>query len=701
MSEWASHSPPAKQSVSKCLAETFGGDISVISVPNKVFVPPPQPPAFEIAKAINKDEAGGTISKVNPLGEPFIPPPSPPVIRIPSEYVDTGMKMTSIRVLAATGKGEEDDNEADFGIGEPFERSNGVYVRVSAKKIVRISNFTVRIVAKVIQHGLKGDEVYYLLELVGERLRSEIQIRATAYLNLAAKLRSNKPAYRLYPDSGKQEAYFRVYLSVLVEDAYGKIAERVLYTYHGWQQLVPHRWRYMSGLDAYCTSPFCLLDLANISSQELHEADMFAWRALELGDLFVILPIFLHSHTGYLKRLFEEAGIPVRFILVVCGPTGIGKTLLMELLFCAFMPIKKMANFTSTASGLERWFRQFHDRNAVIDDLSTVTNRATRALAETCLRQYCDDNSRIVAERGNDGYRSEDLCFGLSMTTEAQMEGESQSSQIRKVEIPMTADTLNDAVVKEFKKRILQDIHHIIANPNTGETSSILSPLDVYTTRFIRFIESNFESIVDFIRAYEPPPISNKFRRHEAAYRVLATEGQIILRYFVTAGVLGAEQAQTIFLHQWIPMLNGLMNYNSSIGHQSDPARVFLDTLAQNIGLKSILIAESRSCFANNPNGALGFWLQEKDGTKLVLDSDRSYQMVKQHFEKMRIPFTVAPQQLLQMIANHGLSEVYQRKDRKTPKPLKEFTINGMQMKLLVLKWDVVQRFIHENKEVN
>ncbi len=661
------------------------GSITAVSTPTRIFSPSEKAPVFAVANAVKLGNDTGSIQAVAVSQERYLPANCPPLFKTPDDYMAKGVRLISINPPAVIEEALISD-DADIELGEPFERPDGVYVKTSAKKIARISNFSVRILSKVIMRTLRGDDRYYLLELRGKKLHKRYQISACAYLNLAAKLRRESPAYTLYPDSGKQEAYFKVYLSQLVEDAEGKLEEYIVYTYHGWQPVGLGQWHYFSGIDEQCNSAFSLIDLTSIPMDVQHASDVFAWHVLDIGNSFVMVPMFLHSHTGYLKRLFEEAGVPVRFIMDLCGPTGIGKTLLMELLFCPFMKAKQMVNFTSTSSGIERWFSQFHDRNAVIDDLSTVTNRATMSLHENILRQYCDDNARVVAARGGDGYKSADLCFGLTMTSETNMEGASQSSQLRKVSVPMTADSLIDDVVEEFKLHVLQE-------PKIGK----ISPLDIYVTSFIRFLESNFEEVVAFIRRFEPPPVSKKFRRHAAAYRVLATEAQIILRYFVGSSVLTEAQAQEIFMQHWIPLLQGLVNYNSSLGQQSDPVRVFLDTLSQDIAARIVVVADNRALFEHDANLAMGFWMQEKNGVKLVLDTDRAYQVVKSHFDKMRIPFTVAPNQLLQLIANRGLSEVYQRKNRKSPKPLKEFTINGIQMKLLVLRWDEVQHFLNSN----
>ena len=187
---------------------------------------------------------------------------------------------------------------------------------------------------------------------------------------------------------------------------------------------------------------------------------------------------------------------------------------------------------------------------------------------------------------------------------------------------------------------------------------------------------------------------SGSGRRHEAVYRVLATEAAIILRYFTIKGVLDGAHAEKLFSEKWIPILQKLVEYNSHIGQDSDPVRVFFNTLQQGIGAKSLTFADDRNEYEKNTNSTVGFWDNAKEGKKLFVDPDRAYQFVKNQYDRMGLPFAVAPAQLWQLIANKNLSEFYVRKDRNKPKPLKEIKIGGVQVKMLVLRWDEVQKFL-------
>lgn len=426
-----------------------------------------------------------------------------------------------------------------------------------------------------------------------------------------------------------------------------------------------------------------MVNLNVLSNEARAEADRFALKVLELGDIWSILPLYLHMHTGILKRLFDEAAVPILFIVNLVGPTNIGKTLLMQLLFCLYDLEKHMANFTSTASGIERFFEQFHDAMAVLDDLSSITDKIALRVLERLIRQYCDEHARIVAARGGAGYHTADLCFGLTMTSEAVLEGGRQSSLVRMIHVQMTAHTLADDVVKEFKERILY-------LPKRG----ILSPLDIYATSFTRYVEQHFDEIVSFIASYTPPSIATQFRRHDAVYRIMATEAQIVLRYFVARQVFTAEKADEIFTKQWLPILQGLIAYNTTLGQQADPVRVYLYTLQTGIGQKLLPVADSRPNFEASAETVVGYWESTLDGIALYLDPSRSYHWVTAQLEKSHCPFPVGSQELLQMIANKGLSKVYERKGRKMPKPLLERKINGITVKFLVLKWDAVQRYL-------
>lgn len=634
-----------------------------------------------------RDSPKGMIMRLPELDHGTVTVLQPPSFKEPAEYAAMGRRLVNYGPLPSIEtplEGALIPAMAEYAkIGDVYEHNLELFLKCSEKKSIRIANFTVRIIRRILKVSLYGEpEKWLLLELVSRKRRQTYKILASRFLQLASKLAEDAPEFRIYPDSGKGVAHFKVYLSRQIEEFGELLDEQRIYTYHGWQCEQGH-WRYYSGIDEGCESDVRLVDLSQISVEDQQRADAFIWHALDLGDPFVIVPLFVHIHSGVLYRLFAEAGRPIRFVFDLQGPTSIGKTTLMEMLGCHFDAKKRMATFQSTGKGVEKFAEEeHHDSLVILDDLSSAQDKAGKALLERILRGCCNGSGRIVSSKGGRSYEIADVAFSVMMTSEAKAEGLRQSSQYRILTVPMTAESLNREVVEEFKG--------VLLTPKPGQ----VSPVDVHMTRFVRWSEGHFAELVRGIATSRTESLTFQTPRHEMTYCVFVAEAQIVMRYFVSVGVLGIEEAQKIFSEQWVPILTELIRFNEALGQESDPVKTFLEILIPGVQQMLIPVASNREAFEREPATFYGFWQKKVDGIRLVLDPVRVFQWTQRQFVALHREFPSTMDEILRKLAAKGASEGYVRNDRKNPKPLKVFKIAGASIKLLVLKWNDVEALL-------
>lgn len=578
-------------------------------------------------------------------------------------------------------------------VGEVFPRGKSLWVKTGDTDARQITNFIVFLIGKTVKTGLHGEQdEYYDLRLESESQSVNYTINCKDYLGLQGKI--EKDIRVMYVDSTsvqKASQFFRRYLAQLLEREMNCLAVRETVLFSGWYLEKNGKWRYLSQLDSNCESTRRLADLACIPVNDQYAADQFALHVLDWGEPHVMVPVFLHSFSGILYKLFQSAGCPIRYILDLCGPTGLGKTLLMRLLYCPFDVERRMANFQSTPKGIELFCEQNHDSMAVLDDLSSMQDTKGKALLERLIRQYCDGNGRMFSTNAGRDLGYTDMSFGLAISTETPLDGFRQSSQLRLVTVEIRSGSLRN--LSTIKKALLSSplssstVAHEVAPQSSDAESSWMYPdiWDVFLTRFIRYLEARWSQIVGFIASFEPPslPSGSQFRRFQEAYHVLSATARIVLRYFASMGTLPAEQ-EDVFV-SWTSVLQEVVRENEALGVESDPVKLFIETIIQGLAQKLFAVASSKNQYESNPTQYYGFWGQEPS-EHLILDPHRIFAWAEGQLSSAGIRFTAKPQELWRKLVSQDFSEGYEERGRKALRPLYPISINGKSIRMLVLR---------------
>ena len=574
---------------------------------------------------------------------------------------------TSSIVLGIGGTKSFDDAEVK-------EVGSCVYAE-TAKGDVKLANFIVRVQSIDHRHSLSGTTDYLKLLLQKDRRKISYEIKKAGYCSLAKALRQDHAEFMIFPKIDRHMSRFETYLACVYGEAVeGGLPETHSYDYAGWQVLPSGEWHFFSNLDKECLSTRSLLPIGSIRT-EIPSAVNWLFHLTELGDPKVMWPIFLYKFTGVLAKPFVDVLKPINFILDICGKTNTGKTSVARPMYGDFDPDLEMVNFTGTASGIDRFVESKYDGVAVVDDLSNTLDKQSQQTLERLLRQFCDTNGRVTAAAAG-GINRTTMRGGIVVTSEDVLEGNRQSSTLRLLVVPVARESFQKALLDTLQVDALQ-----------RKRNGHYSQMDIAMTAFIDFVSHNYDEIGSQILTDAIDSADVQFPRLQNTYELLQHIGSIVYDFGVRYGALQLPKGQ--YMSNIRSILKPLIRYNSALGTQADPSTLFLSMIVPAIKQNLLPIAQGKEVFAQNMSCFMGFFELESDGRKLKVDHERIYGWVLQHCRSIGLPFQASLSELLKKLLDAGYSEGYQQKDH-AGKPLKQLTIAGKKLKLLVLRWDSI-----------
>ena len=603
-------------------------------------------------------------------------------LHTPEEYAMEGYVMTD-NASAVTDQiaiAVKKTNDVRVIDESPFiEKGTHLFMKTKKGDEILLANFTVSFSRMVHKHTLHGEADYYDLILRKDSTELSITISTAGYFSLPSVLtKGNHSDFRIEPSVPNNLQYFRDYLSRIFELSKHTLQVAETYDYAGWQELENGQMHYFSALDEGCSDDRALIPIAGLPFATFQESVRWLFHLQKLGDPIVMMPMFLYKFAGILAAPFAKAMHPIEFILTICGPSGIGKTTVSRPFFGDFDPELNMTNFSATSSGIERFIQSKHDGIALLDDLSSITDRESLRTLERVLRQFCDSNGRITAARDG-GYTRTMMRGGIVLTSETPLEGSRQSSILRLLHVPAT--------YASFDERLVPILQADALNRRMSEPDNY-SKMDVAMTAFVAFVTDRYNEIVRGVVNHTPDLISVKFRRLQTVYTMFHLIDEVVCEFGDQYGVFSDEEK----CHHRQTLQNALLsviNYNSLLGQQSDPMMLFLNTIVPDIKQNLLRVASTKEEFAGQMTGFVGYFDTEDGRKKLKVDPQRVFEWVIQRFRKSSFHFTATLQELLKKLLDAGLSEGYAQKGHAA-KTLKQVTIDGKKLPLLVLRWDEV-----------
>ena len=610
---------------------------------------------------------------------PETAPAQPVIPRPPQEYAARGRTMMTIGGIR---KGVAKSPTNTFiemkclGNGAFEERDYCVYVRNGKNELEQLTNFIVRIESIIHWHTLTSTSKVKRLTIKTTGKSFSIDIDAKKYLSLKDKLKEDHPECIIFAHVKDRSALFAEYLQHVFSDATkSPLEEFDGFDYAGWQKLPNRRMRYFSALDKECTAKRRLVPLDTLDKATIQQAVSWLFHLPTLGEAQATWPIFLYKFTGILAKPFEDAMNPIKFILDICGPTNTGKTSVARPMYSDFDADCSMANFTGTASGIDRFIESKYDGIAVVDDLANSTDPKSREILDRLLRQFCDSNGRVTAAKDN-GFVRTTMRGGIVITAESPLEGARQSSSLRLLVVPIKRSSFQCELLQQLK-----------GDAVLRRSDREYSKMDIAMSAFIAFVTQHYVEVQHRIAMETTVSADIPFPRLQDTYDTLQHIASIVYDFGVAHGVIAISKDQ--YMSNLQRILTPLIQYNADLGMQVDPMTMFLGKLVAGVNQGLLPVAKNKLGFAQQPTAFAGYFEAEPDGLKLKLDPSRAYVWVRQQYRSSGLSFSTTPQELQRKLLEAGFSEGYLQKNH-SGKTLKQVTINGQKIQFLVLRWENV-----------
>ena len=558
-------------------------------------------------------------------------------------------------------------------IGEfEYDPTESILYWTGRKTAVKLTNFYITLKERYLLESLQGQEEMIRLEVknASRCVRFDIPLGQLNNLNQTLK---QCPEFFTYSElgAGKVNQLLRQYISELYNKVKDALPFTVKYENHGWNEDEQRQWHYFSGSDSNCFSDLRLADYLTAEPVEL-----IAWcfGLLQIGSQEIMLPLVLQMHLGFTLKLFEEAGYNEQFILTVIGESGSKKTSLARELFCLFG--EAIINFQSTDRAIELEVMKRQDATLILDDLSSGNDKNLAMKFERILRQLGDSTGRKRAVNGGSEQDYVQTRCAVTVTAESDIDILSKSSKLRTLAIYINKTSLASEILALYQ-----------ADSVKAKNARQFSKLEQYITLFIRFLEFHYAEAVEVIRKakFQTSSEDLNFARQATMFTMLAVEAELILHFWSSYGALTAVESSRLY-DDWLAVICAVIKQNELRGQTAEPYLLFLQ--AVNSALTKNLIAWNKEVYSTD-NRSIGY----RDKGNLMLDPDFAFSHVVEFYRKQNLMFNESQQNILNKLYEHNLIETYQQKDHK-PKLLKQVTINGIEKKMICLKWSLAENFL-------
>ena len=551
---------------------------------------------------------------------------------------------------------------------------------------VQLTNFNFQIMAFVRHHDDRNGtirlEVKYVVSLAKDAIQSILHDDYSS--NLFSDISRHCPACLIYDRKTKDE--LKTIQAAVFAEAAKRLAVQDVYHYSGWECIVGCM-EYLSSAKPYCQ---CDCNVPCVPANDIQSAWNGGQDILDIGkkvydaegkvdfrkSYSIIGPLFLYLHMGFGSKLFEDAGQPLQFILVIAGKSGSLKTSTVKALAEPFNE-EGMLRFESTPAALERYRESCIDQTMIVDDIYNQGKRIMDKF-EDILRPFGDGIGRAKAKTGNSNSLVRTSVRGGCIVISEEPLRMQQSSSLRCITLEFEPDSIDGNILEYFQE----------ANQE-ARLSGIPSCVQIYFAAWIQYLEDNYEEVVKFLRSFKPRKLPLRSKRHERAYFILSAVAKLVLRWGEESGAISQTEANERY-ELWLDIIADLMERNEEMATNLEPWQIFIEALQSAIGTGRVALAEDRREFLNNPKHFHGF-KQVSAGShevEYVLLPNEIMPLLHKQISDSGKVITISSSKLFRELFEHGISLGYHNQadgKRSRNRPLKKMKLNDHWVELLVI----------------
>ena len=497
-------------------------------------------------------------------------------------------------------------------------------------------------------YDLDSCQSYYVIHVKTSLTETDVIIKKEQLETLYTILKKKFPEISFNADCGKAKELFKQYIAERYIQDRKSIKTTKANKYPGWGKIFEAK-RFHSGQDE---NGGTLLALPRINKNDRFNLYGYGLKLLELAPLEIVLPLFLHAHSGFVRKLFQEGSHPIQYVPTLIAPTGSRKTSLSKIFFLLFNH-ETYASFNDTDRAIELVSTHYKDQTVIFDDCKLTNDKALLAKFEKFIRPLSEGQGRAKSSDAGSRLERTQQMHTAIITAESYPNELQQSSKLRLLPIFMTQNDVNNDVLTYF-----QDERTLAKQQLTT------AKLDEYMMLFIYYIEQHYDEIVLMIQKSSPVYGISRHSRLNAMYLVQSLLAKIILNFGVWCNYHSQEQANIIH-QQWCNTIKGVVNENNRLCNDATPTTLFLRTLANGEANNEILYAPDKATYWANPDLYVGI----KHQSDLILIPSPAFNYVEKTCQRLGRRMEYTMDTIANRLRDEGISVGYGGSDRKKPRP--------------------------------
>lgn len=513
-------------------------------------------------------------------------------------------------------------------------------------------------------YDLDDYQSFYVIHVKTSITETDVIIPKEQLDTLYSLLKKKFPEITFNADCGKAKELFKQYIAERYIQDKAAMKSTKVNKYPGWGKAFESK-KFHPGQNENGDT---LLALPNIDLNDRYNLYDYGLKLLKLAPIEVILPLFLHAHSGFVRKLFQEGCHPIQYVPTLIAPTGSRKTSLAKIFFLLFNH-ETYASFNDTDRAIELVSTYYKDQTVIFDDCKLTNDKTLLAKFEKFIRPLSEGQGRAKSSDAGSRLERTQQMHTAIITAESYPNELQQSSKLRLLPIFMTQKDVNNEVLTYFQdERALAKQHAEAVK------------LDKYMRLFIHYIEQHYDEIVRMVSKASPVYGLSQHARLNSMYQVQSLLAKIILNFGVWCNYHNQEQA-TMLYQQWCSIIKGLVHENDTLCNDATPTTLFLRTLANGEAANEIAYAPDKATYWSNPDLYVGIVHQ----SELILIPSPAYAYVERTCQRLGRRMEHTMDTIANRLRDEGISKGYGGSDRKKLRPYTKLSKGNKKMDVICI----------------